>query len=112
MGDDKRFTAPYHTGSRHPGLRGRALAALRISQGVGQRHQAEALGLTQPELSAMERERFGGLPRGFSSRYQDTLARIVADGERDCHKRCGCRKGRGLVDSDHGPDMGFRSPIG
>lgn len=72
------------------GLRGRNLARLRDRENVGQRHLANVLGLSQPELSFMEREKFGGIPRGFSTRYRNAVADIVKAGRSECFKGCGC----------------------
>lgn len=73
------------------GLRGKNLARLREKRGVGQRHLAMALGVSQPELSFMERERFGGIPRGFSSRYRNAITDITARPGAGCFKGCGCK---------------------
>lgn len=70
----------------YPSLRGRLLKALRARQGVGQVHLAHELGIGQPELSRLENEHYGGLPRGFSTRYQRALTNL---GEH--FPRCGCK---------------------
>lgn len=79
--------APLH---RFPGLRGRALANRRNAAEIGQAHVAHELGFPGPLLSFLERERYGGMPRGMSTRYQQALTRI-ADGESPCFPHCGCR---------------------
>lgn len=82
------------------GLRGKRLASLREKKGIGQRHLARDLGISQPELSFMEGERFGGIPRGFSSRYQNAVAAIVSGesehwtGQGRQKPGCGCKVGR------------------
>lgn len=92
MTSDNPDSRAYHAPSRHPGLRGWALAKLRAREGVGQGHIAAIMGLTQPALSVAEREHLGGLPRGFSSRYQDAVTAAKAG---DHFKGCGCK---GLAD--------------
>lgn len=81
-------------------MRGRNLARLREREGIGQRHLARALDISQPELSFMEGERFGGVPRGFSSRYRNAVADIIAgrsehwDGAGRQSPSCGCKPER------------------
>lgn len=85
-------SAPYPTRSEHTnGQRGKRLAAMRQRASVGQRHMATELGMSQPELSAIEREVYGGVPRGFSGRYTDHLFEIVHAGGQRCFPGCGCR---------------------
>lgn len=69
------------------GLRGRALQQRRKQQGIGQHHIAKAMGVQQPEVSIIETEKYGGMPRGFSTRFLSALAEPGPhfDG-------CGCKK--------------------
>ena len=69
------------------GLRGRALQQRRKQHGIGQRHLAQAMGVVQPEVSIIETEKYGGMPRGFSVRY---LAALDAPGPH--FEGCGCKK--------------------
>jgi predicted transcriptional regulator len=81
----------YNTRSRRVyGLRGKALARKREQMGIGQTHVAISLGMLQPDLSRLERETFGGMPRGFSSRYLDALEGIQGKASQHFPK-CGCR---------------------
>lgn len=89
--------APCHTASevstrRWPGLRASALARKRDVLGIGQLHLARVLGLDRPALSYLEREAFGAIPRGFSTRYQQALATIEAAAGVQCWRGCGCRR--------------------
>lgn len=84
------MSEPYNTLSYRSGLRGRNLARLRDREGIGQRHLARDLGMKQPELSFMEHERFGGIPRGFSSRFRNAVADIVS-GASAHYQGCGCK---------------------
>lgn len=73
------------------GLRGKLLKRLRERSLVGQRHLARQMGYTQPEISGFETERFGGLPRGFSARYQAALTEVIALAGTECSEGCGCK---------------------
>ena len=55
------------------GLRGRALQQRRKQLGYGQVHLARAMGIRQPELSVVETEKYGAVPRGWSTRYVAAL---------------------------------------
>lgn len=85
---------------RANGQRGRVLASIRKREGVGQDHLARAMGLTQPALSFMEGEVYGGVPRGFASRYLDAIAAVREGRAGEHYRRCGCHL---CPDCKHGP---------
>ncbi len=84
---------PYDTAQMPKnGQRGRTLAKLREAAGIGQIHLANELGVLQPDISRIEREVYGGTPRGFSGRYLAAVAKIAAARGGACFERCGCTK--------------------
>ena len=80
--------------TRH-GLRGTALKSRRQALGLGQVHVAREVGLRQPQLSDLEQETLGGMPRGRSADILEAMARIVAGDsahwpKEDGRPGCGC----------------------
>ena len=94
---------PARPAQRHSfGLRGRRLKERRESDGIGQRHVAEELGIPQPALSYVEDELYGASPRGLSRRFLEALERITAAAGSSCWVRgegrvkgCGCTRWKG-----------------
>lgn len=87
--------------TRRRGVRGTALQNYRRRMKVGQRHVARALDLSQPNYSNLEREVYGGMPRGRSADALDAIAAILANDGADCwqggesSRGCGCSFARG-----------------
>lgn len=81
---------PYPTARN--GQRGRVLKQLREAKGIGQAHVGSLMGLTQPDVSRIEREVYGGMPRGFGARYLKAVATIAAARGGACFEKCGCTK--------------------
>lgn len=74
------------------GQRGRTLKRQALARGVGQRCLARFLGVPQSGLSVVLAEKFGGLPRGFSRRYEAAMIEIIGADVARCQKGCGCSK--------------------
>lgn len=92
---DREAPAPYPMASvAKNGQRGRVLRKMREDAGIGQTHIGALLDppLTQPDVSRIEREVYGGVPRGFGGRYLAALATIAAARGGACFDRCGCTK--------------------